>query len=110
MLAAGFFANRIRQQVIRLQAQLGRNETRHFLRNHLARLQQAPRTTKGAELKRETHLVFGAPSLPDVFDIVICQRVVLQQGCLVSRQIDKRGTLPLRQKIASWQFGGLRSL
>lgn len=110
MLAAGFFANRIRQQIIRLQAQLGRDETRHFLRDHLARFQQAPRTTKGAELKHETQLVFGAPSLPDVFDIVIRQGVVQQQGCLVSRQIDKRGTLPLRQKAASRQFGLLRVL
>ena len=97
MLAAGFFANRIRQQVIRLQAQLGRNETRHFLRDDLARFQQAPRITNGTKLKREAKLDFESPLLPDVFDIVIRQGEVPQQECLVSRQIDKRGTLPLSQ-------------
>ena len=107
VFTAGLFANRIWQQVVRLQAQLGRNEPRHVFRDHFARLQQSARKAKRAELQREAQLVLRPSSLPDVLDVIVRQRVVLQQGGLVRGQVEKAGALALGQNAASWQLGSL---
>ena len=110
MLMPGFFAGRIWQEVSRLQTKLGCDEARHLLRYHFARLQQSSGEAQGTELKRKAHLVLRAPSRLNMLNVIIRQRVVLQQGRLVSRQVQEAGALPCRQNTASWQFGRLRVL
>ena len=79
MLSARFLASGVWQKVIRFQSKLGGQKTRHLIRDNLARFQQAARISKGTKLKRKTDLILRTTACANVSDVVIGQRVVLQQ-------------------------------
>ena len=81
------------EQGIPRDSELGTHELQHFLRNDLSGLQKAPRPAESAELECESKLVFRAPPGANMFDVVIRQRVVLQQGCLVRGQVENGSAL-----------------
>ena len=88
VFVAGLAPGGIGEESIARDAQLGANEIESFLGNDFTRSQKTPRVAQDAKLKREAQLVFPPSAHPDMFDVIICQRVVLQKGCLVSRHVE----------------------
>ena len=76
------------EESVARDAQLGTNEIESLLGNDFTGFQKMPRVVQDAELKREAQLVFPPSAHPDMFDVIICQRVVLQKGCLVSWHVE----------------------
>jgi hypothetical protein len=97
MFMPSIFARCVEYEIIRFQTKLCGDEARHHLWDHLARLQKASRITKGTQLQCKTDLVLRAAATTYVFDVIISQSVMLQQGGFASRQVKKRCALPRRQ-------------
>jgi hypothetical protein len=61
----------------------------HLSRDYLARFQQTARISKGAELKRKSNLVLRSTTCADEANVVIGQRVMLEQRRLIRGKIKK---------------------
>ena len=88
---------RIGQQGFHRDAQLDTDEFHYRRRDQFVGLQHATGMAQGTKLKGEAETVFSAAALADVFQIVVCQGVVLSAGRLVGREIEQGGPLPVRE-------------
>ena len=88
VLLAGLTPGGIGEERIGRDAELSANKGKDFARNHLARRQYTARISQCAKLQGKTEPVFRPAALPDVFQIVVAQRVMLQQRQIVCRQIE----------------------
>ena len=100
MLLSRLAASGVSEQGVAVDPELGADKAQHGFGDDFAGRQEPARIPQGTELKREPDPVFGAPTLADMFEIVIGQDVVLQERGLVGRQVEQGGALTCRQNGA----------
>ena len=61
-----------------------------------------PGVAQSAQLQGKAETVVWSASMTDVFEVVLGQGVMLEQGGLVGRQRQQRAALALGEDVASW--------
>ena len=96
-------------KLIHLFAKLCGDEATDGLRNDLAGHQQSARISERTKLKGKAEAIACMATGPNDFDVMIRQRVVIEDAGVVFRKVDQRRTLARGQNRASWH-GGLSLL
>ena len=102
VLMPGLLAGGVAGQIVRPYPKLRGQKACDWQRDDLARRQQPPGISKGAELQRKTEAIVGAATGMDDLQIVVCQRVVAQHRGVIGRQVEQYRPLAVGQNAASW--------
>lgn len=95
MLVPRFLTGGIVNKIVGKEGELRSDKVDDLCRYQFAWSQHPAGMAEGAQLKGEAESVVSAPTLPDVAEILIAQRIVLQQIRLRGRQAQQRIPLPI---------------
>ena len=92
-------------KLIHLFAKLCGDEATDGLRNDLTRHQQSARIPERTKLKSKAEAIACMATGPNDFDVMIRQRVVVEDAGVVFWKVDQRRALARGQNSASWHVG-----
>ena len=81
--------HRIAIEIFGAHTELCGNEAKDVRGNGLPHYQKPPRISKDTKLEREAQPVVSPAPHPDMFDVVVGQRVMAQQGGFVRGQVEQ---------------------
>lgn len=101
MFVPRLFAGGILNQIVSTQANLRPDKFNDFRRDQFARSQHPAGIAKDAQLQSEAEPVVSAPTLLDMAEVFIAQRVVPQQIRLGGWQTQQRVLLSIGERDAA---------